>query len=214
MWQAGSSTEGRSFASRHAEAIFNIQPTVAGMRKYSEDIRSKVAAAGRDPDDVKIFFGVQVVIGDTPDSAREKFESIRDLITTKGALCKLGGDLGFDFSKLAPEDDISEIDVPGIRGQFDALLSAKEGPVSVAEAANMYGISLAAPVLVGTGAQVADQLEHLLDAGDGDGFMIMATYTPGCFQEFVDDVIPILQRRNRFRTDYAGATLRENLLQN
>lgn len=214
LWQAGSSPEGRSFASRHAEAIFNIQPTVQGMRGYADDIRAKVAAAGRNPDDVKIFFGVQVVIGDTPDAAVEKAGRIRDLVPMKGALCKLGGDLGFDFSKLAPDDDISTIDVPGIRGQFDALLSAGNGgPISVAEAATMYGISLAAPVLVGTGEQVADQLEHLLDTGGGDGFMIMATYTPGCFQEFVDDVVPVLQRRNRFRNDYAGPTLRENLLQ-
>ena len=70
------------------------------------------------------------------------------------------------------------------------------------------------PRLVGTASDIADQLEHFLDEGGADGFMLAATYTPGCFEEFADLVVPELQRRGRFRTEYAGPTLRENLLQN
>jgi len=69
------------------------------------------------------------------------------------------------------------------------------------------------PRLVGTPSDIADQLEHFMDAGGADGFMLAATYTPGCFEEFVDLVVPELQRRGRYRTGYSWATLRENLLE-
>jgi alkanesulfonate monooxygenase SsuD/methylene tetrahydromethanopterin reductase-like flavin-dependent oxidoreductase (luciferase family) len=79
------------------------------------------------------------------------------------------------------------------------------------EAATFYGISLGAPVAVGTAKDVADFMETLLEEGHGDGFNVMATYVPGCYQEFVDLVVPELQRRGRFRTDYTGTTLRHHL---
>jgi len=69
------------------------------------------------------------------------------------------------------------------------------------------------PRLVGTPADIADPLEHFLDEGGADGFMLAATYTPGCFEEFVDLVVPELQKRGRYRKRYTGSTLRENLLQ-
>jgi alkanesulfonate monooxygenase SsuD/methylene tetrahydromethanopterin reductase-like flavin-dependent oxidoreductase (luciferase family) len=67
------------------------------------------------------------------------------------------------------------------------------------------------PQVVGTPSEVADQLENYLDEGGADGFMLLATYTPGCFEEFVDLVVPELQRRARYRTTYPGKTLRENI---
>jgi alkanesulfonate monooxygenase SsuD/methylene tetrahydromethanopterin reductase-like flavin-dependent oxidoreductase (luciferase family) len=82
----------------------------------------------------------------------------------------------------------------------------------VGEAAMIYAQGMGMPVAVGTPADIADQMEVYMDEGGADGFMLVATYTPGCFEEFVDLVVPELQRRGRYRTAYSGATLRENLL--
>jgi alkanesulfonate monooxygenase SsuD/methylene tetrahydromethanopterin reductase-like flavin-dependent oxidoreductase (luciferase family) len=82
----------------------------------------------------------------------------------------------------------------------------------VAEAADIYAFRFSMPQVIGTAATVADQLEHFMDEGGADGFMLLATYTPGCFEEFVDLVIPELQRRGRYRLGYPGKTLRENII--
>ncbi|CAN7310980.1 LLM class flavin-dependent oxidoreductase [Caballeronia sp. LjRoot34] len=212
LWQAGSSAQGRDFAARHAEAVFNIQPTAETMRAYTDDIRRRAHAHGRDPESVRIFFGLQIVLGETRESAEEKLAAFKAKIPLDGALAKLSGDIGFDFSKLDLDADIGDIEVPGIRGQFDAIMAANGGkPVTVRQAAEIYGMSLGAPVLVGTASDVADQMETLFEAGGHDGYMIMATYMPGCFQEFVEDVVPLLQARGLYRTDYTGRTLREHL---
>jgi alkanesulfonate monooxygenase SsuD/methylene tetrahydromethanopterin reductase-like flavin-dependent oxidoreductase (luciferase family) len=84
--------------------------------------------------------------------------------------------------------------------------------VTVKEAAMIYAQGMGMPVAVGTATDIADQMEHYMDDGGADGFMLAATYTPGCFEEFADYVVPELQRRGRFRTKYTGTTLRENLL--
>ena len=125
------------------------------------------------------------------------------------------GHFGPDFSKYDPNEIVQNIEIPGIQGLFDSIIYAKGGaPVTVREAALIYAEGMGMPRLVGTPADIADQLEHFIDAGGADGFMLAATYTPGCFEEFVDLVVPELQRRGRYRTAYSGATLRENLLAN
>jgi long-chain alkane monooxygenase len=91
---------------------------------------------------------------------------------------------------------------------------ARDGaPVTVGEAAMIYAQGMGMPVAVGSPADVVDQMETYMDEGGADGFMLIATHTPGCFEEFVDLVVPELQRRGRYRAEYAGPTLRENLLQ-
>ena len=77
----------------------------------------------------------------------------------------------------------------------------------------IYAQGMGMPVAVGTAADIVDRMEHYMDEGGAEGFMLVATYTPGCFEEFVDLVVPELQRRERFRTRYSGRTLRENLLE-
>lgn len=83
--------------------------------------------------------------------------------------------------------------------------------MTIAEAARIYAAHFSMPQLIGSPSTIADQLEVLLDDGGADGFILLATYTPGCFEEFVDLVIPELQRRGRYRSSYPGTTLRENI---
>lgn len=213
LWQAGASEQGRDFAARTAEAIFAIQPTVATMRAYSDDIRDRVAGAGRDPETVKLYYGAQVIVADTEAQAREKADYLRALLRPEASLAMLSGQLGVDFSTFDPALPLTDVPVPGIQGVKDALVASGAGDaVTIAEAADTYAFRFAMPQVIGTPATVADQIETFLDDGGADGFMLLATYTPGCFEEFVDQVVPELQRRGRYRSRYPGETLRQNIL--
>jgi FMN-dependent oxidoreductase (nitrilotriacetate monooxygenase family) len=214
LWQAGSSEPGRNFAARQAEAIFAIHPNVDEMRLYSEDLNRRLEKFGRRAGGVKLIYGVQPIVGETRDEAKRKYETIRALLPREGSLALLSGQLSLDFSKYDPDSPLDSIDVPGIQGVRDALVRSGAGSdVTIAEAAEIYSMRFAMPTLVGTAADIADQLETFMDEGGADGFMLLATYTPGCFEEFVDLVVPEMQRRGRYRRAYAGTTLRENLLQ-
>ena len=129
----------------------------------------------------------------------------------------MSGHFGLDFSTYNLEDPVQNLEVPGIQGLFESILYAKDPtgkePVSVKEAALIYAQGMGMPVAVGTPSDIADQMEYYMDEGGADGFMLAATYTPGCFEEFVDFVVPELQRRDRFRTSYSEPTLRGNLLE-
>ena len=215
LWQAGSSDRGRDFAAKHAEAIFAVHPNVDRMRQYTDDLNVRLEKRfGREPNSVKRIYGIQTVVGLTRSEAQEKYEQIRECIPLEGAVAWISGHFGPDFSKYDPNEYVQNIEIPGIQGLFDSIIYAKGGaPVTVREAALIYAEGMGMPRLVGTSADIADQLEYFIDEGGADGFMLAATYTPGCFEEFVDLVVPELQRRGRFRTSYAGPTLRENLLQ-
>ncbi|HKY58495.1 MAG TPA: LLM class flavin-dependent oxidoreductase [Aeromicrobium sp.] len=214
LWQAGSSGRGRDFAAKHAEAIFAVHPNVERMREYSDDLDRRLVTFDRKEGSVKKIFGVQTVVAETREEARAKYERIVSLIPEEGALAWISGHFGLDFSTYDPDEYIQNIEVPGVQGLFESVVYAKGGdPVTVREAAQYYAQGMGMPVLVGTPADIADKLEEFADDGGADGFMLIATYTPGCFEEFVDLVVPELQRRDRFRTRYTGTTLRDHLLE-
>ena len=214
LWQAGSSDRGRDFAAKHAEAIFAVLPTVNRMRDYSRDLDQRVRERfGRKEGSVKLIFGVQTVVAETREEAQAKYERIKACIPLEGALAWMSGHFGLDFSKYDLDEYIQNIEVPGIQGLFESILYARDGaPVTIGEAAIIYAQGMGMPVLVGTPSDIADKLETFMDEGGADGFMLIATYTPGCFEEFVDLVVPELQRRGRYRNAYPGTTLRDNLL--
>jgi FMN-dependent oxidoreductase (nitrilotriacetate monooxygenase family) len=212
LWQAGASDQGRDFASRHAESVFGIFPTPKTMKSYASDIRGRAERHGRDPGELKLIFGLQTIVDRDRSRALELHEEFKELVRPEAALSILSGHVGYDFSQHDLDDRVEDADVQGIRGQFDAILNAKDGgDVSVREAAEYYGVSLGAPVAAGTPADVADQMEAYLDDGDCNGFMLLATDVPGCFANLVDLVVPELQRRGRYRDRYPGTTLRDSL---
>jgi long-chain alkane monooxygenase len=187
------------------------------MREYADDLNARmISKFNRPSGSVKLIYGLQTVVAETRSEAQEKHERIKACIPLEGALAWISGHFGLDFSKFSLDDHVQNIEVPGIQGLFESILYAKDPqgkiPVTVREAALIYAQGMGMPVAVGTAADVADQMELYMDEGGADGFMLAATYTPGCFEEFVDLVVPELQRRGRYRTAYAGATLRENLL--
>lgn len=212
LWQAGSSDRGRDFAAEHAEAIFAVHPNVKRMREYHDDMREREGKFGRSGKGIKLIYGLQTVVGRTRSEAEDKYEQLKANIPLEGALAWISGHFGPDFSKYSLDDIVQDIAIPGIQGLFESIIYAKGGaPVTVREAALIYAMGMGMPVAVGTATDIADQIEHYMDDGGADGFMLAATYTPGCFEEFADLVSPELQRRGRLRERYSSTTLRGNL---
>lgn len=214
LWQAGSSDRGRDFAAKHAEAIFAVHPNVERMRQYSDDLNRRLIETFDHPvESVKLMYGLQTIVAESRNEAEEKYARIKECIPLEGALAWMSGHFGPDFSKYKLGEYVQNIEIPGIQGLFESIIYAKGGaPVTIREAALYYAQGMGMPIAVGTPADIADQMEHYMDEGGADGFMLISSYTPGCFEDFVDLVVPELQRRGRFRTSYTGSTLRENLL--
>jgi long-chain alkane monooxygenase len=211
--QAGASPKGRAFAAKYAEAIFAIHPFVETAAEYYADVKGQMEEVGRNPDECKILFGVQPIVGNTEQEAKEKQEFHNSLVPPEGGLTILSGHLDFDFSRLNLDDIMEysqEFSIQGVSRMYDEIAGRK---LTVREVARIHGQSVSLPQIVGTPEQVADQLETYCERVGGDGFMLSPIYTPGAIEEFVDLVVPVLQKRGLLRKDYVGTTQRDHLRQ-
>jgi long-chain alkane monooxygenase len=215
LWQAGSSNRGRDFAAKHSEAIFAVLPTVNTMKEYSEDLNNRLENKfKRNRGEIKLIFGLQTYVGATREQAQEKMEFIKSHIPLEGGLAFISGHFGLDFSKYKLDDVVQDIEVPGIEGLFKSIVLAKDGaPVTIKEAAMIYGASMGMPIACGTPKDIADIMEYYMDEGGADGFMLAQSSEPQCMIDIADWVVPELQRRGRYRTQYNGPMLRDNLLE-
>jgi FMN-dependent oxidoreductase (nitrilotriacetate monooxygenase family) len=213
--QAGSSGRGRVFASRWADLIFTNDHTLALAQGHYRDQKAQVALAGRDPDTVKVLPLVYVVAAESEAQAAEEEEFLDDLVDPMASLVLLGEVTNLDFSGFGLDDPIPDsfLDTAsGIRGFVDnirAHLSGRE--LTLRDLASHRATLKSSPRFVGTGAQIADQMEHWMANDACDGFVIAATHLPGTFEEVVRHVVPELRKRGLLRERYEGATLRENL---
>jgi FMN-dependent oxidoreductase (nitrilotriacetate monooxygenase family) len=206
--QAGSSPRGREFAARWAEMIFCSHATKADAVAYREDILTRVQARSRVPEDCAVLPSLSVVIGETESIAREKAAFLDGLIDPELVLASSSALLGVDLSGLATAEAAkAAAGNQGIQGSLDRM----------SQVAKAQGISFAQAVrkprglLAGTPEMIADYMEDWFLAGACDGFVLPPTVFPGTYEEFGRMVVPELQRRGLFRTEYAGRTLRENL---
>ncbi|MBM3643725.1 MAG: LLM class flavin-dependent oxidoreductase [Alphaproteobacteria bacterium] len=211
--QAGTSPKGRAFAGRHADAIFAIQPNLAGARAYRDDIRKAAAEAGRAPDDCKVLFGLQPILGSSRAEAEERRDAHNALVPLEGGLAILSAHLDFDLSILPLDTVMAHRTEPQLQRMQTRYRTAEGRLLTLREVARNHGQSVGLPQFVGTAADIADQMEAYIDFVGGDGFMLSPTHVPGAIEEFVDHVVPELQRRGRLRTAYAGTTLRAHLSQ-
>ena len=209
--QAGTSPRGRDFAAQYAEGIFAIQPQREEAKKYRDDIRELVAKFGRDPDDCKLLFGAQVVIGSSEQEAQEKMAEHNELVEPEAGMTILSAHLDFDLSQLPPDSIMEEHEHPALQRMKTRYRTDDGRPLTVAEVAQRHGQSVSLPQFAGTPESVTDQLLDFVDHAGGDGFMLSPIYSPGAIDEFVDLVVPELQKRGRFRKRYSGTTLREHL---
>ncbi len=210
--QAGASEAGRQLAAETAEMVFTGQSTLADGQRFYADVKGRMAALGRDPDHLKIMPGCFVVVGDTVSEAREKRALLDSLVHYDSAIASLSIALGHDASGFDPDAPLP--DIP----ESNASQSGRERAIELARRENLTVRQLAQRLggysglaMVGTPAMIADQMEEWLVSRASDGFNVMFPYLPGGLDDFVDRVVPELQRRGIFRHEYEGKTLRENM---
>ncbi|MGA6204424.1 NtaA/DmoA family FMN-dependent monooxygenase [Nocardia testacea] len=210
--QAGSSPVVKDFAARWAEAIFEIDPTPEGRRAYYDEVKSRAVNFGRNPDDIKIFPSFVPFVGETEAIAREKQAFHNELADPVSGLITLSVHTDHDFSRYDLDAPIEDLVVPGTQGLFEVArrLSAAEN-LTLRDIGKLYAQGVLLPQFVGTAEQIADQVEAGFTGGEADGYILSAAQAPGTFHDFVDLVVPELQRRGLFRTEYTGTTLRDHL---
>jgi FMN-dependent oxidoreductase (nitrilotriacetate monooxygenase family) len=215
LLQAGSSGRGRDFAARWAELIFTGDPDIDIAKNHYKDQKERIGAGGRDPASVKMLPMVYTVVGESHAHAEEREQLfLHELVDPLASLTLLSELMNYDFSGMALDEPITDElveSVSGIRGLVQNLRSHIGDKVTLADLAGHRATLLQGPRFVGTAHEVADQMEHWIEADACDGFVVAATHSPGAYEDVVRLVVPELQRRDVFRREYAGATLRENL---
>ena len=209
IMQAGSSDRGRDFAARWAEVVFTIQRGEADMRAFYDDLKGRMAAKGRAPDECAVLPAITVVLGETESIAREKAAYLDSLVDPELSLAASSSSLGADLSKVKDAADLKRLQ--GNQGMvgYDQILDQhlRAGSAGIREAAVQRDVR----EIIGTASQVADRLQAMFEAGVCDGFVVTPTTFPSMFEQFCRSVVPELQRRGLFRKEYSGRTLRENL---
>jgi FMN-dependent oxidoreductase (nitrilotriacetate monooxygenase family) len=216
LLQAGSSGRGMQFAARWAELIFTGDPNIDIARTHYQGQKDAIAAAGRDPHSVKMLPMAYAVVGETHAQALDREQLLlNDLVDPMASLTLLSELMNHDFSDLALDDPISEELIEnhgGVRGLVQNIRTHIGGDtVTLGDLAGHRATLLQGPRFVGTGTEVADQMEEWFTTDACDGFVLAATHCPGAYEDVVRMVVPELQRRGVFRDCYAGETLRENL---
>ena len=213
--QAGGSPPGREFAAMVAEAIFTAQTRLDEAKEFRTSTHARMAKYGRRPDEVVIMPGLSPLLGSTEAEVLRLEEEIGDLVHSEVGIWMLSENLNFPLYDYDPND---RLPVELIRSakkptaNADTLLSeAEHRNLTIDGAARFIARSRSHQNFVGTPEQLADLMQHWLEQGGCDGFNVMPPYFPNQLEVFVDQVVPLLQRRGIFRTEYEGTTLRENL---
>jgi FMN-dependent oxidoreductase (nitrilotriacetate monooxygenase family) len=210
--QAGASEAGRQLAAETAEMVFSGGGAIAAARAFYADVKGRMAAAGRDPEHLKILPGALVIMGETQAEAERKKTLLDSLVHPDSGLASLSVALGHDASGFALDAPLPEIPETNQSQTSRARVidHARRHNLTVRQLAQFVG-GFGGLSFVGTPAGIADAMEEWLFSNACDGFNIMFHTVPAGLDEFVDHIVPELQRRGIFRHDYEGTTLRENL---
>lgn len=212
--QAGSSETGRAFAAETAEVIFGQMQALSEGQAFYADIHSRMAALGRNPDDVKIMPGVSITVGETREEAQRKFDALQALVHPVVGLKLLSDNLGgIDLSGVDPDGplpDMPETEGPKARQKLLIDLARREN-LSVRDLYLRIAGARGHWNLIGSAKDIADKLEEYFVGRAADGFNLMPPTLPGALDDFIALALPELRRRGLFREEYEGPTLRDNL---
>lgn len=210
LFQAGSSTRGRSFAAKHAECIFisESRDSLQGESNVISDVRSQAAQIGRRPEDVLFFQGVSPVVGGTESEAKAKEAEYIEQFSTEGSLAHLSGGMGVDMGAVDLDRPLNTMDPQGMRGFVKSLIES--APDKKRTFRDLIRRRMAGQFLTGTPEQIADALEEWQERGV-DGFNIVYSVTPGTFSDFIEGVVPVLQARGLVQKEYSPGPLREKV---
>ncbi len=210
--QAGASDQGREIAAATADVVYAIHSTFEPAKAYYADVKRRMAAYGRDQDDLKIMPALRPIVGRTAAEARAKFDRLQELLDPLVGLARLHGTFGdlsgYDLDGPVPLDALGPRELRSISEQLLAQVRQENMTIRqlYEQVAGKGGFCL-----IGTAESIVDEMQYWFENGACDGFNITPTHLPGGCEDFVDMVTPELQRRGLFRTEYEGKTLRENL---
>ncbi|RWL22834.1 MAG: LLM class flavin-dependent oxidoreductase [Mesorhizobium sp.] len=214
MVQAGASDEGRDLAARTADVVFTAAQTYEEAKAFYDDLKGRLATYGREPDDIKIMPGVAPVVAATEAEAQEKYEELQELIPDDVGVALLSSYLSIsDLWRYPIDGPLPELPPSEGMQSRQALVieQSRRDNLSIRQLARHFAGARGHWRVVGTPAQIADELEARFEGGAADGFNVMPSYFPGELDAFAALVVPELQRRGLFRTDYQGSTLRDHL---
>lgn len=211
--QAGSSESGRDFAAHYAEAVFTAQRSLAEGQAFYRDLKARLPKYGRSADELKVLPGLVPFIADTREEALALEQEFTDLISPDYALRQLSALLGVDLTEHALDAPLpplpAESEIEGGKSRFTLVKElAERENLTVRQLIGKLGGGRGHRTFAGTPTDIADELQSWFENGAADGFNIMPPYLPGGLEDFVDRVVPILQERGLFRTDYTATTLR------
>jgi alkanesulfonate monooxygenase len=213
--QAGQSEDGRELAGKYAEVIFTAQQSLEDAQEFYRDVKSRLLKYGRHPDDLKIMPGVSIFVAKTEQEAQEKYQLLNSLIHPEVGLSLLSGLAGginlkkFDLD--APFPKLEDTDINFSSRQQMMIDIARRHNFTIRQLYEYIASARGHWTLIGTPEQVVDELQTWFENEGADGFNVLPPTTPAGLNDFVDLIVPELQRRGLFRTEYEGSTLRENL---
>jgi FMN-dependent oxidoreductase (nitrilotriacetate monooxygenase family) len=213
IFQAGASPRGIAFAAGNAEAVFVASPSKTLLKQTVTKIRDALEAAGRDRYAARIYTLMTVVTDATPEAAQAKYEDYRTYASTEGGLVLMSGWMGIDLSKYGLDEPIGNVKSNAIQSMVASFQEDNdEGREwTVKDIAEWAGVGGMGPHIVGSGEQIADELQSWVDETDVDGFNLAYAITPGTFEDIVTHVVPVLQARGAYPTEYTPGTLRHKL---
>lgn len=213
LYQAGSSERGRAFAAKHAECVFVGGNSKESLKANIQDIRNQAEQLGRDPQRIKMFTGLNVIVGDTQEEAEAKLQEYAGLWSPEAALAQFGGSSGYDLSAYDPDSYLAYRATDHGQSRAAQFTKHVQNRLTVKEVMERIGTldNRQGRLLVGTPGQIADYMQEQVEETGLDGFNLAHLITPGSLREFVDQVVPELQRRGVYQSEYEQGTLREKL---
>ncbi len=213
IFQAGASEAGKEFAARTAEVVFGTGSCLEQAQAFYRDLKGRMARYGRSTDALKVLSGVSVVVGESEEQAREKWALWQETVPIEVGLMYLKTDLETDLSDLPLDEPVPEHRIPDHSNfhqiYFNEIVGLIREGFTLREICRKYNRSKV--IFYGTPSGIADQMEHWVSEGGSDGFMMALPVLPESLTDITRKVVPELQRRGLFRTEYEGTTLRENL---
>lgn len=209
LFQAGSSARGQRFAGEHAECVFISGQSRAAVKAAVDAVREGARQAGRDPQAIKVFMGISVVVAQTEALAREKHAEYLRYANPEAGLAHYAASTGIDLSRYAPDEPIRYEKNNAIESAVKTLTRNSDWTVRRILEENALGGRY--PALVGDPQQVADALQAWIEDTGLDGFNLTRTVTPQSYEDFIDLVVPVLQERGVYKTEYAAGSLRHKL---
>jgi N-acetyl-S-(2-succino)cysteine monooxygenase len=210
--QAGGSPAGLELAARTSDVVFSVVQELESAKATYADLKGRLAKYGRSPDQLAVLPGVMPIIGATDAEAKDKLSLLQSWLTPTNAAILVSGRIGYDVSGHPLDGPVPAPPPEGSSRTFSRVLfeAARRQNMTLRDLYNLTAAARGHWVMCGTPRHIADILEEWFVAGAADGFNILPPYFPGAFADFVDLVVPELQRRGLYRRDYEGTTLRDH----